>query len=402
MPLVALYLFARLRGLEPAADLPRRDAARALGAALIAQGDKSWDATWKWGRALTIWLGALVSPWAADLLHANRLVSVALGRGDARRHGRDRAAAARARGPRCRRASSTCSARSRSSTTGWRSRRPACPRFTALTLLFGIHVAESGRRLFAVLAGLVAARSPCLVKAIGVLVLPIPLVTVLVLGPLRERLGALALVYAVGPAARDLGPAALRGQRERPAHGRALHGRRRRLRGRGSRRASPREPAGSGPGARRRSGPARARRRGARRRAPRPQGPCCWRCSRPTRSWRSPALLTWREPRYLLPAAVPLLVLAAGTLDGLLTRLLAWRIARPRGRRSAMAHRGGRGRWCSFPRCGSTLRSGPIPSRAAMPERRPLPVRARLALGLRGARHRAAGARGARTPPAAA
>ena len=37
-----------------------------------------------------------------------------------------------------------------------------------------------------------------LVKALGVLALPIPLVTVLVLGPVRARLGALALAYAVG------------------------------------------------------------------------------------------------------------------------------------------------------------------------------------------------------------
>jgi hypothetical protein len=36
------------------------------------------------------------------------------------------------------------------------------------------------------------------------------------------------------------------------------------------------------------------------------------------------SVLSWRMPRYLLPAAVPLLVLAAGTLDVLLTRLLAW------------------------------------------------------------------------------
>jgi hypothetical protein len=36
------------------------------------------------------------------------------------------------------------------------------------------------------------------------------------------------------------------------------------------------------------------------------------------------SVLSWRMPRYLLPAAVPLLVLAAGALDWLLTRLLAW------------------------------------------------------------------------------
>jgi 4-amino-4-deoxy-L-arabinose transferase-like glycosyltransferase len=69
--------------------------------------------------------------------------------------------------------------------------------FTALTLLFSIRVAESGRRRFAVLAGVTLALA-VLVKVLGVLALPIPAATVLVLGPLRARLGSLALVYAVG------------------------------------------------------------------------------------------------------------------------------------------------------------------------------------------------------------
>ena len=76
--LVLLYLLARLRGLEL---LPMflDETLHVRWALLIAQGEKPLDATWKWGRALTIWLGALVTPWADDLLRANRLVDVALG-----------------------------------------------------------------------------------------------------------------------------------------------------------------------------------------------------------------------------------------------------------------------------------------------------------------------------------
>jgi len=36
------------------------------------------------------------------------------------------------------------------------------------------------------------------------------------------------------------------------------------------------------------------------------------------------SVLSWRMPRYLLPAAVPLLVLAAGALESLVTRACAW------------------------------------------------------------------------------
>ena len=45
----------------------------------IAEGHRSFAKPWEWGRALTIWLGALVTPWAPDLLWANRAVSVATG-----------------------------------------------------------------------------------------------------------------------------------------------------------------------------------------------------------------------------------------------------------------------------------------------------------------------------------
>ena len=195
VPLLALHLLTRLRGLD-LLPIFLDETLHVRWALLIAQGDKTWDATWKWGRALTIWLGALVSPWASDLLHANRLLSVALG---AVTLVATVEIARRLLGP-----------------------RPAflaglfyvlCPftlfydrmalteaglsAFTALTLLFSIRVAESGRRRFAVLAGLSFALA-VLVKAIGVLALPIPLLAVLVLGPVRARLGALALAYAVG------------------------------------------------------------------------------------------------------------------------------------------------------------------------------------------------------------
>jgi len=48
-------------------------------ALFIAEGEKPWGKPWEWGRALTIWLGALVTPFADDLLWANRALSVALG-----------------------------------------------------------------------------------------------------------------------------------------------------------------------------------------------------------------------------------------------------------------------------------------------------------------------------------
>ena len=58
--------FARLRGLS-LLPIFLDETLHVRWSLLISQGDKPWDATWKWGRALTIWLGALVSPWASDL-----------------------------------------------------------------------------------------------------------------------------------------------------------------------------------------------------------------------------------------------------------------------------------------------------------------------------------------------
>jgi hypothetical protein len=45
----------------------------------IAEGRRPLGKPWEWGRALTVWLGALVTPWASDLLWANRALSVAAG-----------------------------------------------------------------------------------------------------------------------------------------------------------------------------------------------------------------------------------------------------------------------------------------------------------------------------------
>src|SRR5262249_62324098 len=45
----------------------------------IAEGRRPLGRPWEWGRALTVWLGALVTPWASDLLWANRALSVAAG-----------------------------------------------------------------------------------------------------------------------------------------------------------------------------------------------------------------------------------------------------------------------------------------------------------------------------------
>jgi len=48
-------------------------------ALLISEGKKPWWKPWEWGRALTVWLGALVTPFASDPLWANRCLSVGCG-----------------------------------------------------------------------------------------------------------------------------------------------------------------------------------------------------------------------------------------------------------------------------------------------------------------------------------
>jgi 4-amino-4-deoxy-L-arabinose transferase-like glycosyltransferase len=45
----------------------------------IAEGRRSFARPWEWGRALTVWMGALVTPFSTDLLWANRALSVAAG-----------------------------------------------------------------------------------------------------------------------------------------------------------------------------------------------------------------------------------------------------------------------------------------------------------------------------------
>ncbi|MFI5169171.1 MAG: glycosyltransferase family 39 protein, partial [Vicinamibacterales bacterium] len=190
----ALYLATRLPGLS-LLPIFLDETLHVRWALLLSQGERSWDATWKWGRALTIWLGALVSPFAADLLRANRLVSIALGAltllatvGIARR----------LLGPRAAVLAGVFYALcpftlfyDRMALT-----EAGLSAFTALTLYFGIRTAESGRLGHAALAGLCAVLA-VLVKALGVLALPIPALVVLVLGPVRARLRALAVVYAV-------------------------------------------------------------------------------------------------------------------------------------------------------------------------------------------------------------
>ena len=45
----------------------------------IAEGRRPLGKPWEWGRALTIWMGAIVTPFSTDLLWANRALSVAAG-----------------------------------------------------------------------------------------------------------------------------------------------------------------------------------------------------------------------------------------------------------------------------------------------------------------------------------
>ncbi len=317
--LVLLYLLARLRGLEL---LPMflDETLHVRWALLIAQGEKPWDATWKWGRALTIWLGALVTPWTDDLLRANRLVSVALGLATlfatvaiARRlFGERQALLAGLFYVFC----PFTLFYDRMALT-----EAGLSAFTALTLLFAVRMAATGRPLDATLAGLSLALA-VFVKATGVLAAPIPFLAVLVLGPLRERWKALAIAYAVG-----LPPGAW-----------ALH---RFVATENAQHMAQLFTGGSGALAARiggdlaegaswlwtwwtaplallglvGAGVALARR--DRRRlllallAVYPLVAFC-------------AVLTWRMPRYLLPATVPLLVLAAATLEP----LRAWLVAR--------------------------------------------------------------------------
>ena len=322
-----LYLVARLRGLS-LLPIFLDETLHVRWSLLIAQGDKPWDATWKWGRALTIWLGALVSPWASDLLRANRLVSVAIGLGTLL------AAVELARRLYGQRAALLAGLfyvfcpftlfYDRMALT-----EAGLSALTALALLLAVRIMESGRPRHAVLCGLVLALA-VFVKAIGVLILPIPLLAALVLGGLRglrERGSALALAYAVG-----IPPTAW-----------ALH---RFVATENAQHMAQLFTAGGG---------ALATRLVA---ALAEGSAWLW-------TWWTPplvllglagallglwsrdrkslllallaayplaafsAVLTWRMPRYLLPASVPLLVLAAATLDRLLLWIGPW-LASPR------------------------------------------------------------------------
>jgi hypothetical protein len=194
---------------------------------------------------------------------------------------------------------------------------------TTLTLLFSLRLAQTGRLRDAVLSGLALALA-VFVKAIGVLVLPVPLLTVLVLGPLRERSKALALTYAVG-----LPPAAW-----------ALH---RFVATENAQHMAQLFTAGGGTLAARLANLAEG-------------AAWLWTWWTPPLAglglagavlalWRRDrkglllallaayplvafsVVLTWRMPRYLLPGTVPLLVLAAATL----VRLSTWLAERLRG-----------------------------------------------------------------------
>ena len=317
--LFAMYLVTRLRGLE-LLPIFLDEILHVRWALLISQGEKPWDATWKWGRALTIWLGALVSPWASDLLLANRLLSVLLGALTlwatieiARRLVGGRAAVlAGVFYVLC----PFTLFYDRMALT-----EAGLAAFTALSLLFSVRLAESGRRSEAALAGFAFALAVC-VKALGVLALPIPALVVLVLGPLRARLGALAVAYAVG-----LPPAAW-AFRSFVATDNAQHMAELFTGGGGA--LATRFVSSVGEGT---------------------SWLWVW-CTPPLavlglagaalalarRDRRTLLLallalypllafsagLSWRMPRYLLPAAVPLLVLAAGAADRLATRLAAW------------------------------------------------------------------------------
>jgi dolichyl-phosphate-mannose-protein mannosyltransferase len=317
--LVLLYLLARLRGLEL---LPMflDEALHVRWALLIAQGDKPWDATWKWGRALTIWLGAAVTPWADDLLRANRLVSVALGLATllatiaiARRlFGEREALLAGLFYVFC----PFALFYDRMALT-----EAGLSALTALTLLFSVRLAQTGRALDAAFAGISLALA-VLVKAIGVLAAPIPLLALLVLGPLRRRSKPLVITYAVGLplAAWALARFVATDNAQHMAQlftsgGEALTARIGRDLGEGALWlwtwwTPPLALLGL-------AGAALAALRRDRRGlllallAVYPLVAFC-------------AVLTWRMPRYLLPATAPLLVLAAATFE----RLRSWLVAR--------------------------------------------------------------------------
>jgi hypothetical protein len=171
-----------------------------------------------------------------------------------------------------------------------------------------------------VLAGVTLALA-VLVKVLGVLALPIPAATVLVLGPLRARLGSLALVYAVGlpPIAWAFRSFVVTENAQHMAQlftggGVAFAAQLARNLGEGAGWlwtwwTAPLAILGL-------VGAALAMGRRDRKALL-----LVLLAAYPLLAFS--AGLSWRMPRYLLPASVPLLVLAAGTLDGLLCRVAA-------------------------------------------------------------------------------
>jgi Dolichyl-phosphate-mannose-protein mannosyltransferase len=162
----------------------------------IAEGRRPLGKPWEWGRALTIWMGALVTPFSTDLLWANRALSVAAGAlalWATVEAGRrlyddkvgllagffyvvcpftlfyDRMALADA-------ALTTCA---------------------ALVLLASVRAAQEGSVTQGVLAGL-ALVAGVLTKAPGVMLFGIPLATALLLGGGRKTWRAVGVAYLVG------------------------------------------------------------------------------------------------------------------------------------------------------------------------------------------------------------
>jgi 4-amino-4-deoxy-L-arabinose transferase-like glycosyltransferase len=76
--LFALYFATRLHALT-LLPIFLDETLHARWAREIAAGRRPFGKTWEWGRALTVWMGALVTPWSTDLLWANRAISVAAG-----------------------------------------------------------------------------------------------------------------------------------------------------------------------------------------------------------------------------------------------------------------------------------------------------------------------------------
>jgi hypothetical protein len=192
--LYALYLPTRLYALV-LLPIFLDETLHARWSLLISEGRKPWWKPWEWGRALTIWIGALVSPWAHDLLWANRLVSVLLGALTLW-------------------ACAEIGRRLFDARVGFVAGvfYVFCP-FTlfydrlaladaclsalgALTLLFSIRMVAESRASFAILAG-VAMALAVYAKAPGVLLFAIPAATGLFLGSGGRPLGPVLLSYAV-------------------------------------------------------------------------------------------------------------------------------------------------------------------------------------------------------------